>query len=288
MSNISSNVEDRVQVEEPSDNFPKTVEQLASPDETAVTQSQAEIRQPDLYQYRDLLAQEDMALWAMLMFFAAVATFVVTSAGTVLIWRQVKLTRQAVEDTGEATDAMKDANEIARATARPWVSIEIKMMSCTQKDGILAVEAGVTFKNLGQSAATNFNCGIAECYGGDSYSHDIHRIFDKIRDCRTKLDDSALLPGEAVFKRFSFMKPVEEMGFFKTDEDGEFLFFVVCAAAHYRSATGIPGGWLETARSFLLSRRDAAGFVWTTLPKGNMRLGSDRLLAENLGTELVT
>ena len=95
-----------------------TVEQPPSPYKPAVAESQAQTAQPDPYQFRDLKAQEDMAYWAMWMFIAAVFTFAVTSIGTFLIWRQVRLTRQAVEDTGEATKAMKDANRIARGAAR--------------------------------------------------------------------------------------------------------------------------------------------------------------------------
>jgi len=67
---------------------------------------------------RELAAQEAMALWAFWMFTAAVATFGVTSAGTYLIWRQVRLTREAVEDTGKATKAMERQNVIAEDTAR--------------------------------------------------------------------------------------------------------------------------------------------------------------------------
>lgn len=94
------------------------VKQIPTPSEPAVAPGQAKTEQPDPYKLRDLIAQEDMAYWAMGMFFAAMATFLVTSIGTFLIWRQVKLTRQAVEDTGEATVAMREANEIARDTAK--------------------------------------------------------------------------------------------------------------------------------------------------------------------------
>jgi hypothetical protein len=44
---------------------------------------------------------------------AAIATFV-TAIGTFGLFWQIKLTREAVQDTGEATKAMRDANEIAR------------------------------------------------------------------------------------------------------------------------------------------------------------------------------
>src|SRR3546814_5274108 len=67
---------------------------------------------------RDLLAQETMAEAAIWMAAAAVLTLFITSMGTLLIWRQVKLTRQAVEDTSDATEAMREANVIARTIGR--------------------------------------------------------------------------------------------------------------------------------------------------------------------------
>jgi hypothetical protein len=97
---------------------PPLVKQPAAPNKAEITEGQAQTEQPDPYKFRDLIAQEDMAYWAMMMFFAALATLIVTSVGTFLIWRQVKLTRQAVEDTSEATEAMREANRISDTTAR--------------------------------------------------------------------------------------------------------------------------------------------------------------------------
>ena len=62
---------------------------------------------------RDLAAQESMAVWAFWMASAAFGTMFVTIFGTILIWKQVSLTRKAVEDTGDATDAMIHQSELA-------------------------------------------------------------------------------------------------------------------------------------------------------------------------------
>lgn len=99
------------------------VKQPSSAHKATIAASQPQTEQPDPYKFRNLKAQEAMAYWSMWMFVAALLTFIVTSIGTILIWRQVRLTRQAVEDTGEATDAMREANAIAkeannRATTR--------------------------------------------------------------------------------------------------------------------------------------------------------------------------
>ena len=95
---------------QPNQSVPLPPKEPAHPSEAVVTKRQTQTEQPAPHELRDLAAQEDMAFWAMLMFVAAVATFIVTSFGTFLIWSQVKLTRRAVEDTGEATEAMRDAN----------------------------------------------------------------------------------------------------------------------------------------------------------------------------------
>ncbi len=60
------------------------------------TSSKNEIEQ------RDLIAQEAMALWAFWVAAFASLTAVITGAGTILIWRQVSLTRKAVEETENA------------------------------------------------------------------------------------------------------------------------------------------------------------------------------------------
>ncbi|WP_439568673.1 hypothetical protein [Sphingopyxis sp.] len=99
--------------------------------EAAVADQQAQTEQPSPYVLRDLTAQEDMAFWAMWMFVAAVATFVITSLGTLLIWRQVTQTRQAVEDTGKATAAMLRQNELTEETQRPWIIFSSKLDGVT-------------------------------------------------------------------------------------------------------------------------------------------------------------
>ena len=53
---------------------------------------------------RDLAAQESMAVWAFYMALAGFGTMFVTLIGTILIWKQVSLTREAVEDTGRLID----------------------------------------------------------------------------------------------------------------------------------------------------------------------------------------
>ncbi|MBW8296170.1 hypothetical protein [Sphingopyxis sp.] len=123
--------------------------------DSPATVDQAHIEQPDPYAFRDLAAQEDMAFWAMWMFVAAMATFVVTSLGTLLIWRQVKLTRVAVEDTGKATMAMERQNEIAEQSQRPWLSVKYRALGPVVREpsGQFFFSYKIIVTNTGQSPA---------------------------------------------------------------------------------------------------------------------------------------
>ena len=77
------------------------------------------------HEIRDLAAQEASALWAFWMVAASVASVLITTVGTILLYKQIVLTRRAVIDTGLATKAMQDANDIAGTGVRAWLSIEL-------------------------------------------------------------------------------------------------------------------------------------------------------------------
>lgn len=113
--------------------------------------------QPDKMDLRDVEAQEEMAFWAMWMFFAALATFAITSIGTFLIWRQVRLTRNAVEETSAGTEAMREANAITRqvgeAQARCYLSARDVLFSI---DANGTPNVDMTVLNSGHSPARGF------------------------------------------------------------------------------------------------------------------------------------
>lgn len=116
----------------------------------------AQVQQRDTHDQRDLRAQEDMAFWAGAMFWAALATLAVTALGTFLIWRQVRLTRRAVEDTRDATVAMREANQIAmdnhKAEMRPYL---YPTRAWFRVGDDHEPTAFIEFKNFGQSPAVD-------------------------------------------------------------------------------------------------------------------------------------
>ncbi len=65
------------------------------------------------HEKRDLAAQEASALWAFWMVLASFLSILITTVGTILLYQQIMLTREAVQDTGDATKAMHEANRIS-------------------------------------------------------------------------------------------------------------------------------------------------------------------------------
>jgi hypothetical protein len=85
---------------------------------------------------RDLAAQEGMAFWAKLMFFAAGAEAFLTMIGVFLVWRTLLYTKRAVEEAKQTTAAAIAANVEAKRQAdlaeesfkrleRPYLFIKI-------------------------------------------------------------------------------------------------------------------------------------------------------------------
>ncbi|MDX8356816.1 hypothetical protein [Sphingopyxis terrae] len=72
----------------------------------------------------DLAAQWESAEWAKWAGVAALAQLLATVIGLYYIKGTLDETRKAVEDTSEATDAMRKANEIALDGSRAWMRID--------------------------------------------------------------------------------------------------------------------------------------------------------------------
>lgn len=66
------------------------------------------------FEKRDLAAQEASAAFAFWMIIVAAFSAVITLVGTILLYQQIRLTREAVQDTARATDAMHESNRIMR------------------------------------------------------------------------------------------------------------------------------------------------------------------------------
>ena len=77
---------------------------------------------------RDLEAQQDMARWAMLMFFASAASVVVTIVGLLLIWRTLHHTRRAADYARAMVDETRVSSQSAALMANVMVGTEIPVI----------------------------------------------------------------------------------------------------------------------------------------------------------------
>lgn len=183
-----------------------SVQQPVTPDKPADTKASTKTEQPEPLQIRDVTAQEDMVFWAMWMFVAALATFIVTSIGTFLIWRQIKLTRQAVEDTGEATKAMREGNEIAREAMssgnRAWIEISIVSLGDLRcENDEFRMKVVFQIKNIGKSVALNVD-PVAEIMADPTMgnrtmgeiSGPLRRFYEALKSSPPELGAHALFP----------------------------------------------------------------------------------------------
>lgn len=82
----------------------------------------------------DLNAQRNMAEWAFWLLVISALGLAITALGTVFLAWQVNLTREAVKDTGEATEAMREANKIAERNAQRQARAYIFVKSATIDD----------------------------------------------------------------------------------------------------------------------------------------------------------
>ena len=244
-------------------------------------------RQSDLCaQWKAADAASEAAWWAM------VATFV-TALGTFGLFWQIKLTREAVRSTGDATIAMQKANDLAILGRRPWVSaqIEPKFVGCI--GGIFVVEAIATFRNLGASPATSANATIDLIETKFNFDNSVK---EKLADWRNmkQTDSETILPGEMVTRHLSFNKPVDEMHFMEESDHPTIIFVVIAVAVHYKSGSGLPDDWLETSRSFILKRRvktigrSDQGFALSGFPRESFEVLPESLIVEHLPGERAT
>lgn len=103
-------------------------------------------------QWHSASAAENSALWTKLGFFVGLL-------GLAGLYWQVILTRRAVEDTGEATEAMREANEISERNARReqrayFIPENIHSAVRTHK-GVKYLDLRVIWRNFGSTPARN-------------------------------------------------------------------------------------------------------------------------------------
>ncbi|KRB86544.1 hypothetical protein ASE00_07570 [Sphingomonas sp. Root710] len=101
-------------------------------------------------QWKAANAAEDSAFWAQWGFWIAVV------GSSFLLW-QIMLTREAVEDTGRATEAMRQANRISENAQRAWITLGIEPDHASPyPGGGIYFRINFTAANVGNTEATHF------------------------------------------------------------------------------------------------------------------------------------
>jgi len=111
----------------------------------------------------DLSMQRQMSDWAFWALVVGIVMAFITTIGTYLIFRQVELTRRAVEETGDATEEMRAANVIAARASdaahdanRPWLDIIVDFGDSgnfTWIGDVCTIPISLSAKNHGPSPA---------------------------------------------------------------------------------------------------------------------------------------
>ena len=138
-------------------NSPPAINESIPPDEGKVSQSEAERQEQDPYKARDIVAQEAMADASIAMAVAAFLTFLVTTAGTILIWKQIKLLNKTVQSTNDATEAMVRSNEISQVSQKAWIEPSAKVMDFPNGRGH---RVAISCRNQGQTRAMNVHIEV--------------------------------------------------------------------------------------------------------------------------------
>jgi len=153
------------QAERSPEDIESACSELAGPPLVDCVARQIEASRDDRRAEYDLGAQDRMATWAFWMMLVGAGTMALTGWALYFVRGTLDATREAVRDTGEATIAMKEANEIARqaneATLRAWIFMDTMNLS-EREDGEKKWWDLLLFvKNSGQSPAKHVTVKIS-------------------------------------------------------------------------------------------------------------------------------
>lgn len=114
-----------------SDEVAGALDRLTSAVAVFTENSKADAAQKDERERRDLVAQEDMALWAKYMLWSSVAQAAISIFGIWLLYKTFRETRRAANasdgmarDSRLAAQAAIESVKIAQSTNRPWIQLD--------------------------------------------------------------------------------------------------------------------------------------------------------------------
>lgn len=188
---------------------------------------------------QDLSAQQRAASSALA---AAVFTFFALLISIVGVWfvkRTLDATLEAVKDTSEATDAMRQSNAIAENAQRPWIDIQAELVGFSRPTpSTVKFDVSVTFKNTGAMVAENFYAVAKGIPMGEPFLAHMKSWFDKFElEESLQIRDTVVIPNQSHSYRFSDTSAYEYFPWCNLPGYRRDCYYIVLAMARYR----IPG-----------------------------------------------
>lgn len=203
----------------------------------------------------DLEAQRNMADWAFWLLVVSTGSLGVTAIGTAFLAWQVKLTREAVEDTSKATDAMMRQNEIAEAAQRPWLKLTVDAFATFDPDAGSSpvIKLPVSVQNYGAEPAVSVHRAMALIHtaSGINVINEVERFVQE-RTPKGKGNGPSVYPTEAkkIETRMSFMTKIEEARDQTSPTEQHVAFHTLLVGVYYQSPNS--QRWYCVVKSFTI------------------------------------
>ncbi len=238
------------------------------------------------HEIRDLAAQEASALWAFWMVVISFASVLITAVGTIFLYKQIVLTREAVEDTGKATLAMDRQNAIAEAAQRAWISVEITVPEFWIAYEKINFRYKITCKNIGNTIADNF-FNVVSFKFSNTIPLDEIRVDHKVwRDIKL-LDEIALMPNEEQVNEGEISYEISDLTW-GGSPGNEFTNFIINTGAFYtvhgRDLAGVMNMTTRAVRIGVVSGKDKL----LTFPRAYLTPGSLKVCTLPIGIHITT
>jgi hypothetical protein len=219
------------------------LDRIARAQEANVAQREAE--KADDRPSRDLAAQEAMANWARLSFFATVVGILLSGGGLLALLYSLRLNRRATDAAHKAVAVAKETNE---AQSRPWVSVSCALGKPNRSKTHAGVE-GIYFnvvcqaKNHGRSPATgvSFHAEITLLTRNTLPAEELMAAYcDGIR-ARSEHDAEAIFPDATSTHQHSVFLPMADIEDDLRSKDFKMIAPVVYGCLNYQSpyTTGV-------------------------------------------------
>ncbi|KPL68879.1 hypothetical protein SZ64_12705 [Erythrobacter sp. SG61-1L] len=210
----------------------------------------AEAAHDQAHDEQDLAAQQRAASSALATTILSFLALIATGLGLYYVRETLRATLKAVEDTGQATEAMREANRIAETSSRAWLTLEMEhgfYSDRTDRDEILFF-ANLKITNIGGTPAQNVTVETASVPDViRNEFHDLVIISENLADQFSDLEHMVVFPNSTESFQAIFSVPVSTTGF------GPVAFPDIMIIVNYRLGNGLAA---QTSARFLAEHGD--------------------------------